>query len=219
MSGWRVLTGERRRTWCPLALALRDEFSSGGALARPAFTLERQAGSDWLPAAQAPAMTSGGIYVWPGVGRAADPLALPQSRVRVTITLDHQIPFYRVTDDALEFDVPAWNNDHDPALSPLMPQTVLLAPGPSYPFSRNLRVLRGRVLDSGGGPVRDALLVADGLERAITDASGAYSLALRWQASSGPAQIAVSHPRSGRSALVNATLPGDLAASFDITVT
>lgn len=219
MSGWRVLTAERRQMWCPVALALRDEFTGGTALGKPLFTLERQAGTRWLPTDLTPVMTSGGIYAWPGLGRSSDPAALPLSRVRITITLDAQVPFYRVTDDALEFDVPAWNDNHDPALSPIMPQTVLLAPGPAYPFSRNVRVLRGRVLDTGGQPVRDALLVADGLERAITDASGAYSLALRWQAPSGPVQVAVSHPRSGRSALVNAALPADLAASFDITVT
>jgi hypothetical protein len=218
MRNWQVLSAERRTTHCPIALTLRDEFTGGGALAEPAIQLDLQAGTSWKPSSTPPIRTSGGNYIWPGLGRSSAPLIAPLARVRVRIELAHQIAFYRATDDGLEFDVPPYNDAHPPAVSPVMPQVVLLLPGPSYPFSRNVRVLRGHVLDIGGFPVRDAVVVADGVERAMTDPHGSFSLPLRWQPLSGPVAVTVSHPRSGAGAGISANLPADLASSFDITV-
>lgn len=218
MTGWQVLAAARRVTYCPVALALRDEFTGGNPVTEPELLLDRQVGTQWLPSGIPPVRTGAGIFVWPGLGRSFDPAAAPLARVRARIALAHQIPLYRAADDGIEFDVPAYNDANSPAVSTLMPQIVLLLPGPSYPFSRNLRVLRGRVLDPGGEPVSDALLVADGVERAMSGSGGAFSLPLRWQPSGGNVAIDVTHPRSGMAALVAATLPADLAGSFDITV-
>ena len=218
MTAWQVVTADRRVTHCPVALVLRDEFTGGGAVSEPTLQLDRQVGGNWLPAEVAPVRTASGIYAWPGLGRSLDPAAQPSANVRVRITLAGQIPLYRPTDDGLSFAVPAYNDAQPPNASPLMPEVVLLLPGPSYPFIPSLRVLRGRILDPAGQPVDDALIVADGVERAISGAGGAFSLPLRWQHLVAAVSINVTHPRSGRAALVSANLPGALARNFDITV-
>ena len=218
MSGWQVISTARRVTYCPIALALRDEFSGGGPLSTPQLLLDRLVGTSWQATGIAPVLTSGGIFGWPGLGRSPDPAVASPAHVRVRIALAHQIALYQSTDDGLEFDIPPYNDAQPPAATMLMPQIVLLVPGPSYPFSPGLRVLRGRVLDAGGQPVSDATIVADGIERAMSGTSGGFSLPLRWQQLSGNVAIDVTHPRSGMAASVQATLPGDLAQSFDITV-
>ena len=218
MTDWRVLSSARRTSYCPVALLLRDDFTGGGAISPPQLWLERKVGAAWLPTGIAAVRTSGSIYGWPGLGRAIDPATAPAADVRVRIQLAHQIPLYRATVDGLEFTVPPYNDANPPTSSPVMPQLVLLEPGPSYPFTPAMRVLRGRVLDPGGRPVLDALVAADGTERAMTGPGGGFSLPLRWQAPSGGVTIDVTHPRSGMAASTSATLPADLAQSFDITV-
>lgn len=218
MNGWQPLPAARRVTHCPVALALRDEFSGGGPLSDPELVLERQAGSSWEASGIPPVRTASGIHAWLGLGRSVNPVAAPFATIRVRVTLAHQIPLYRATEDGLAFQVAAYNDGQPPASTPLMPETVLLLPGPSYPFRPGLRVLRGRVLDGAGAPVSDALVVGDNVERAMSDASGGFSLPLRWQPASGNVAIDVSHPRSGMAASVTATLPAALDRSFDVTV-
>jgi hypothetical protein len=219
MTGWQVITAARRATFCPIAVQLRDEFTGGGALGRVNLTLDRQDGATWHETDIQPTRNPGGIHVYPGLGRSVDPAALPQFRMRLRIVAALYRPLYAATDDGILFDVPTYNDAVPPAVAPLVPETVLMLPGPAYPFARHIRVLRGRILSAGGDPVADAVIDADGVERAMSGPNGGFSLPLRWQAAGAVVNVQVDHPRTGTSATVNFTLPGDLGNNQDITVT
>lgn len=219
MTEWRVIEADRRTAYCPIALELRDEFTGGAVLGDVQVALDVQQGPIWAPNERKPTRTASGLFVFTGLGRAADPVALPSFRVRVRISAAHYRPKYRTTADGLEFDVAAYNDAVPPAVLPLMPEIVLMLPTSAYPFGGHVRVLRGRVLDPLGDPVADALIEADGVERVISDGKGGFSLPLRWQAPAAVVAVTVDHPRSGMGAALNFILPADLIGNHDITIT
>lgn len=219
MTAWQVIAADRRTMYCPIALELRDEFAGILAFGKIRLALEYQNGTLWTPSGTEPVLNNSGIFVYPGLGRAIDPAALPGFRVRVRIEADFYRAAYVTTDDAIEFDIPTYNDAVPPAVSPLMPEVVLMLPNSAYPFSDHVRLIHGRVLDAGGDPVADAMVQADGVERVITGENGAFSLPLRWQTVTANVNIQVDHPRSGLGAAVVLTLPAALNGNQDITVT
>lgn len=218
MTEWRVIEAERRTAYCPIALELRDEFTGGPALGDIRLELDVKQGTSWAPSQRGATRTPGGLFVFTGLGHSADPAALPSYRVRVRISASHYRPEYRTIVDGLEFDVATYNDTVPPAVLPLMPEIVLMLPSSSYPFGGHIRVLRGRILDSLGDPVADALIEADGVERVVSDDRGGFCLPLRWQATAAIVAVTVDHPRSGRNAAINFILPADLSGNHDITV-
>jgi hypothetical protein len=218
MTGWRVIQAERKVEFCPIALDLRDEFTGEPVLARAALTLEVQNGTEWIARRNAPVRSPSGLYLFTGLGRSADPAALPQFHVRVTVSVPGYRPLYRLNDDALEFDVGTYNDQVAPAVTPIMPQLVLMLPSAGYRYAGHIRTLKGRVLDPGGDPVADAEVSADGVERVMTDESGGFTLPLRRPDPAAVVAVSVQHPRSGRSALANFNLPADLVGNHDLTI-
>ncbi len=219
MTGWRVLTAARRTDYCPVALELRDEYTGGAIIGGATLALEIEDGPRWRPTHHKPARSPGGLYLFTGLGRNVAPAALPQFRVRVTVAAEYYRPLYLLTDDALEFDVGTYNDQVEPAVFPIMPRVVLMLPTAGYRYAGHVRALHGRVLDSGGDPVANAEVTADGVERVMTGPSGSFSVPLRWQDPAAVVAVAVQHPRSGRSANANFTLPADLAGNQDLTIT
>ncbi|HYD38284.1 MAG TPA: carboxypeptidase-like regulatory domain-containing protein [Allosphingosinicella sp.] len=219
MTQWRVIEADRRTAYCPIALDLRDEFTGGAVLGRVEIELDLQHGPLWAPSGHRPVRSPSGLFVFTGLGHAVDPLALPSFKVRVRIAADYYRPAYRTTVDGLEFDVATYNHAVPPAVSPLMPEMVLMHPNSAYPFGGHLRVLRGRVVDPGGDPVADASIEADGVERVISDDRGAFGLPLRWQAANAAVAVLVDHPRSGLAAAAAFNLPGALTGNHDIQIT
>lgn len=219
MTEWRVIQADRRTAYCPVALELRDEFTGGAVTGDVQIALDVEQGPVWQPTSHRPVRTPGGLYVFTGLGNAVDPLALPSFRVRVRISAAHYRAQYRVSADGLEFDVASYNHAVPPAVTPLMPEVVLMLPAAAYPFAGHVRILHGRVLDPLGDPVADALIEADGSERVISDDNGGFSLPLRWQTANAVVAVVVDHPRSGLGAAVNFNLPNDLIGNHDITIT
>ncbi len=220
MTAWRVISARRRVTRCAVALDLRDEFTGTGAFGRIKLSLDLQSGSNWIKTGNIqPSRNSGGVFLYTGLGRLIDPTVLPTFRVRVRIEADYYRPAFRVIDDAVEFDVPTYNDTVPPLASSLVPDVVLMLPTAGYPFGGHIRRIHGRVLDPGGQPLADATVEADGVERVITGPSGAFTLPLRWQTATANVNVAVDHLRSGHSAAQVFTLPGDLTGNHDITVT
>ena len=219
MTRWQVLSADRKVDYCPIALDLRDEFTGGQVLPNATLSLEIQDGADWLAVARKPVRSPSGLYLYTKLGRSAAPAALPQFRVRVRAEVSNYRPLYRLTDDALEFDVATYNDAVAPAISPVMPQLVLMLPSAGYRFAGNIRTLKGRVLDPGGDPVADAQVMADGVERVMTDESGGFQVPLRWQDLVSVVAVTVQHPRSGRSAAANFNLPADLDGNHDLVIT
>lgn len=218
MTAWRVIPADRKVDFCPVALDLRDEFTGESILVPATLTLEVQHGTAWIAARNAPIRSPSGLYLFTGLGRSADPAALPQFRVRVTVTAPGYRPLYRLTDDALEFDVGTYSDQVPPALSPIMPQLVLMLPSAGYRYAGHIRTIKGRVLDGGGDPVADAEVSADGVERVMTDASGGFAVPLRWQDPTAVVAVSVQHPRSGLGAAANFNLPADLRGNHDLVI-
>jgi hypothetical protein len=219
MTHWRVISADRRVSFCPVALDLRDEFTGSGAFGPITLALDLRSGPDWIATDLQPSRNPGGVFLYTGLGRMLDPTALPTFRVRVRIEAAYYRPAFRATDDAIEFDVPTYNDAIPPIASTLVPEVVLMLPTAGYPYGGHVRRLFGRVLDPGGAPVADATVEADGVERVITGVSGAFTLPLRWQTATANVSVAVAHPRSGTSAAQIFTLPADLTGNHDITVT
>lgn len=219
MTRWNVLEADRRTTYCPIALELRDEFTGGAVIGGVEIELDLQQGALWTPSGHRPVRGPSGLFVFTGLGRAFDPAAMPSFKVRARISAAYYRPSYRTIVDGLEFDVATYNHAVPPAVTPVMPEIVLMQPSSAYPFGGHLRVLRGRVLDPGGDPVADASIEADGVERVISDDNGAFGLPLRWQLPNAAVAVLVDHPRSGRGAAAAFVLPGDLVGNHDITIT
>jgi hypothetical protein len=219
MTEWRVIPGGRRVSFCAVALDLRDEFTGAPAFGPISLDLDLRHGADWVPTAIRPTQNLGGIFLYTGLGRALDPAAVPLFRIRIRISAEYYRPAYQMTDDAIEFDVPSYNDSTPPVLSPLVPVAVLMLPSAGYPFGGHVRRIHGRILDSGGAPLADARVEADSVERVMTGPSGAFALPLRWQAANASVNVVVSYPRSGLSAVRSFTLPADLSGNHDITVT
>lgn len=219
MTKWRIIPELRRVTWCGVALELRDGFTGKGVFGGVTLSLDRQRGTEWVETNISPKRNSGGVFLYTGLGRLVDPIALQTFRVRVRINADFYHALYQTTNDAIEFDVPAYNDDVPPTSSPLVPVVVMMLPTAGYPYSGQVRRIHGRVLDPLGEPVADATIVADGVERVITGNNGAFTLPLRWQGPTANVNVEAEHPRSGRSATQVFSLPGALTGNQDIQVT
>jgi hypothetical protein len=99
-----------------------------------------------------------------------------------------------------------------------LPLTPVLAHRIARSLNANdLRVLRGIVVDTGGAPVADAVVVESG-DRAVSGPDGTFALPLRTAAEGVALPIAASHPRSAQAGTSNVTLPGDLRRSVSIQV-
>lgn len=219
MTGWRIIPSARRVDYCPIALDLRDEFTGGAIRVEASVRLETQDGARWLAARQGPRRNPSGLYVFTGLGRTANPAALPQFRVRVIVEAPYYRPLYRLTDDAIEFDIGAYNDTVPPVISPILPQVVLMLPTAGYRYAGHIRTIKGRVLDTGGAPVADAEVAADGVERVMTGPDGGFAVPLRWQDPAAIVALAVQHPRSGRTAAASLALPAALTGNHDLTIT
>ena len=219
MTNWRVIPADRRTAFSGVAIELLDEFTGAQAIGTFNLTMDFQVGADWRETTIKPNRNASGIFVYTGLGKTFDPAAAPTFRVRVRIDAQYYRPGFQATDAGLEFDVPTYNDAVPPILTPLIPETVMMWPRANYPFAAHIRTIKGRVRNAGGDAMANAQLAADGVERVMTDESGAYTLPLRWQAQTTAVNVGVTHLRSGLSASRVFNLPADLSGNQDITIT
>ncbi|MEU3449871.1 carboxypeptidase regulatory-like domain-containing protein [Streptomyces thermolilacinus] len=155
------------------------------------------ADGDWLPLDDRAVRTPGGALAFPGLGRRSAPWAAGPERHRVRLAAAGYQPLYPADGEpysadvtGVEFLVHPCDDTHPPAV-PAEPRLVRLLPGTSYPYPPRVRTVHGVVVDAASAaPVRNALVEADGRtsrdltpwhERTLTDTSGAFRLALRWE--------------------------------------
>lgn len=218
MTLWRPTDDVPAILHCPIALEMLDDFTGWSAIGSLQLTLEFQDGPSWRPSDLESVRTDGGLYAYPGLGRHADPAAAPSFRVRILVTAANYRPEYGATLDGLEYDVPTYNDTVPPAFLNIMPESVVLLPASNYPYPPHVRVLRGTVRNSGtGDPLADAR-VSTGLERALTDERGAFSLPLRWQPTHALINVLAEHPRTGLTNSVSLQLPDVLGSNQEILV-
>lgn len=194
----------RSALYSPVWLVPFDEHArrvrSAGVEAR----LERfdgEGGSDgeggWVPLDDRAVRTPSGHLAFPGLGRRAEPWAARPERHRVRFEAAGYQPLYPADGEpfsaalvGVEFLVHPYDNTHPPSVE-ASPRLVRLLPGGAFPYPPGVRTVRGVVLDATTrAPVANALVEAGGRtgqdltpwhERTLSDATGAFRLALRWE--------------------------------------
>jgi hypothetical protein len=167
MSKRRPLPGERMELYSPIGLIPVDSFTGKAPLGRLRVILDvRDELGRWRETDIKETRTPSEVIAYPGLGRravATDPVRL----YRVRIEAEFYMAFYQNPDgsiDGIKFavfpyndDIPPENYPTDPAGFPnylgLVLRKVILMPAPNYPFSAEVLVLRGKVINSLGEPI------------------------------------------------------------------
>jgi hypothetical protein len=164
----RSLLGERLELYSPIGLIPVDNFTGKAPLGRLRVILDvRDEQGQWRETHIKETRTSGEIIAYPGLGRralATDPIRF----YRVRIESEFYMPFYQpnldTSIDGINFTVFPYNDDVPPENYPTDPagfpnylaqvlRKVILMPAPNYPFSAEVLVLRGKVINSLGEPI------------------------------------------------------------------
>nr|WP_042185044.1 carboxypeptidase-like regulatory domain-containing protein [Kibdelosporangium sp. MJ126-NF4]CEL16472.1 FIG01120916: hypothetical protein [Kibdelosporangium sp. MJ126-NF4]CTQ90424.1 FIG01120916: hypothetical protein [Kibdelosporangium sp. MJ126-NF4] len=158
--------------------------------------LDRHDNGVWVPQDATPVRTPSGALAFPGLGKRAQPGTAQPQRHRARFAAAGYQPLYPAEDQpfsadliGVEFLVHPHNDTNPPAVR-AEPRLVRLLPAVSFSYSPGTRTVRGVVVDATTkAPVGNALVAARGLtfhdrtpwqERTLSDATGAFRLALRW---------------------------------------
>jgi hypothetical protein len=207
-----------------------DEFAQRPRAAGVSAELDRfdPDGNAWVPQDTPAIRTPSAAIAYPELGRRRGPGARPE-RFRVRFAATGLAPLYPA--DGTDFDaavagiefVAVPYDDTTPPAVESEPRVVRLLPSTAYPYGPGVRTVYGVVVDAATrAPVGNALVEARGvtirdgiawLERTLTDAAGAFRLALRWEGepAAGPPPVQVFHltatERPGRTGAVEVRLP------------
>jgi hypothetical protein len=203
----------------PIGLQVLDSFTNAGLLAPFRVCVDVQVGTAWLETPLRPTHTPSGMLTLPGLGRRADPrVNSTQHRYRLRIESDEYIADYRRTADGFGFLVPPYDDFNPPTIPNANIHILALHPSPNYPYGGPVRVIHGRVRETNGSPVRDAVIEFQGLDRAMTDERGEFAFGLRRAPASGQIVLDVYHDRSARSQSFPLQLPAALQANQFLTL-
>ncbi|MFD5748750.1 carboxypeptidase-like regulatory domain-containing protein [Streptomyces sp. NPDC127033] len=238
MSAFLPLT--RSATYSPAWFVPLDDFTGRVRTVGVDIRLDRFQDGGWLPLDDRAVRTPSGALAFPGLGRHGEPWAALPERHRARFSAAGHQPLYPADGEpfsaalvGVEFLVHPYNDTHPPA-APTAPRLVRFLPGVSFPYPPGLRTVHGVVVDAATrAPVANALVEARGRtspdlmpwhERTLTDATGAFRLALRWEGEkAGPEAVeetfrlqAVEEP--GRSGELVVRLPQDTARRHVIEI-
>lgn len=245
----RPLPGERLELYSPIGLIPVDGLTGKNPLGRLRVILDvRDDSGQWRETDIKETRTPAEVIAYPGLGRSASATD-PPGLYRVRIEAEFYMPFYKAvpggTLDGIEFEVNPYNDAVPPKNHPKNPggfpvylsevlRRVILVPAPNYPFSREILVLRGKVLNSLGEPivgatvswrVTEITLSAGGdvkLPGASAHKPGEFSLPIRPTNPdhlTTPQEIDAIDPRSNKSAkLTGVMIPQAVKSSQTITI-
>jgi hypothetical protein len=211
---------EHRLLLSPIGFRLIDEFTGEAPIGSVSCVLDkRDASGSWVPTGAQARRSAGGIVIFPALSRVARRglVGAPPETFRARFKANFYIPFYRITQDGLTFAAPPYNDEEPPANPSRVPQDVVLVPAPSYPFSSEVRVLRG-VVTGPDGEVADAEVSRGNTERVLTDPRGGYALPLRQTSLHTPVVIDATDHRTGRVGQITVTLPDALGRDQPIAI-
>ncbi len=191
------LAFERSTLYSPAWFVPFDDYNRRVRATGVMVELDRRDGGEWVPLDTVAVRTPSGALAFPGLGRRGEPLAAQPERHRARFAAAGYQPLYPADDQpfsadlaGVEFLVYPHDDDHPPAV-PTEPRLVRFLPAVSFPYPPGVRGVRGVVLDAGTrAPIRNALVEARGQtsrgqvpwqERTLSDATGAFRLALRWE--------------------------------------
>ena len=203
----------------PIGLQVVDSFLGTTPLTAYRAAVDVRVGNDWLETLLRPTRTPSGVLTLPGLGWRANPTTNPAlQRYRLRIDANEYIADYRRALDGFEFLVPPYDDAHPPVIPPGNMRTLALHPSPNYSYPGAARVIHGRVVETSGQPVRDALLEFQGLDRAMTDERGEFAFGLRRAPASGQVTLDVYHDRTGRTQSFTLQIPAALQANQVLTL-
>jgi hypothetical protein len=210
----------RKLTISPVGFRLIDELTGTSPLGTISCALDAMtAGGAWAPSSVVASRNAAGIVIFPDLGRTARrglSGAIPL-RFRARFAADLYIPFFTAMQDGLEFTASPFNDEEPPPGLTGIPQDVMLVPDVTYPFTPEIRVLRGQVRDAAG-PVARVEVSHTVSERVVTDARGGFALPLRQVPLAGNVTIDAIDHRTGRAASITVTLPDALETSRIISI-
>jgi hypothetical protein len=219
MTTWNMTIEEGTRLFSPVGLRLVDELTGEPPLGSVQATLDIQGpGGAWRRTDIPAVMTPSAVIIYPGLERHAQVAGLPARQYRVRLTADLYIPHYRINADGIGFTAWPYNDQNPPAHIVKSPTDTPLVPAVNYPFSAEMPVLRGRVVDAAGNGVPDAYVTQGNNERAVSDARGEYALPLRWVAPNTLVTIDAADQRTGRTGQIDVLLPTSLGSSQNIPI-
>ena len=229
MSGFMPL--ERSVLYSPAWFVPFDEHAQRVRSAGVSAYLDRWDTEDgaWVSQDTPAVRTPSAAITYPGLGRRGGPG--PQ-RYRVRFAAAGYQPLYPADREpfsaaavGVEFVAYPYDDSRPPA-APAEPRLVRLLPSVSFPYPPRLRTVYGVVLDGTTRvPVANSLVQAQGRtsrdavqwhERTLTDARGAFRLALRWegeQVGGNPAEETfrlLATERPGRTGSLVVRLPAEL---------
>lgn len=221
MSGWVELPRESWILYSPIGLHLVDEFTTRAPIGDVRATLEIDDGGGQFRVTDIPAVTTpSATLIYPGLERRHDATGAKRT-YRITVDAAYYFPRYQLTPvigtpRGIVFDAYPYNDATPPAQPPIY-ATLALLPAPNYPFESIYPVIRGLVVDSGGNPVAGALVTLGSTERVISDARGAFSIALRWVATTAQVSAQDDQGHVGH-VVVDVTDPNSRDVSQTITI-
>ncbi|MBP2330407.1 hypothetical protein JOF56_010792 [Kibdelosporangium banguiense] len=161
-----------------------DDFTRRVRSAGVKIQLDRLDDDVWSPLDIEAIRTPSGCFAYPGLGRPDGP------RYRARFTATGYQPLYPADGEPFSADVIGVQFQVPPPAVATQPRLVRLLPGVSFPYAPGIRTVHGFVRRPGTTtPVANALVEARGqtfhdrvpwLERTLTDPTGAFRLALRW---------------------------------------
>ncbi len=220
MNPLHALRGSEHSLLCsPIGLQIVDSFLGTAPTNGYRAAVDALVGIDWIETLLRPTRTPSAMLTLPGLGRRANAAVnnTPQ-RYRLRLEADDYIPDYRRKADGFEFLASPYDDNTPPVIPNANIQILALHPSSSYGYPSGLRVLRGRVRETNGNPVRDAILEFQGLDRAMTDERGEFALGLRRAPASGQVAIDVHHDRTSRAQTFTLQLPAALQANQVLTL-
>lgn len=227
----RLVPVERSVLYSPAWFIPFDDHARRVRSAGVTVELDRWTDDGWVPQDTVAVRTPSAAIAYPGLGRRADASAARPERHRARFAAAGYQPLYPADDEpfsaglgGVEFLVHPYDDDSPPAVQ-TAPRLVRLLPGVSFPYPPGLRTVHGVVLDAGTrAPVANALVEArgrtsrDGVpwhERTLSDATGAFRLALRWEGEKADEHAAEetfllqATERPGRTGSLTVRLPQD----------
>lgn len=193
----RFLPLERSALHSPAWFIPFDDYARRVRSAGVAVQLDRFEDGAWLPLDDAAVRTPSGALAYPGLGRCAEPWAAGPRRHRARFAAAGYQPLYPADGQpfsaalaGVEFLVHPYDDAHPPAVA-TEPRLVRLLPAVSFPYPPGVRTVHGIVVDAATAePIANVLVEAQGRtgrdltpwhERTLSDATGAFRLALRWE--------------------------------------
>lgn len=187
----------RSTTYSPAWFVPFDDYARRVRTVGVEIQLDRFEDGGWLPLDNRAVRTPSAAMAFPGLGRRSEPRTALPERHRARFAAPGYQPLYPADGEpfsaaltGVEFLVHPYDDTHPPAET-TSPRLVRLLPSVSFPYPPGLRTVHGVVLDaSTWAPIANALVEARGQtsrdlapwhERTLSDARGAFRLALRWE--------------------------------------